>query len=148
VAKLCQSVEETQEFAADLARNLRTGGLVLLRGGLGAGKTAFTRGFVRGLGGDQRLVNSPTYVIAQSYDLPGDRRCWHVDLYRLDGTGLASAGIDEIVEQAANGDVVVIEWPERAGDDLPPPDLVVELEAVSETERRVTVTSPPRTGCR
>lgn len=136
----CPTLAATEAVAEGLADRLTNGGIVLLRGQLGAGKTAFTRGLVRGLGGDERQVSSPTYVLAQAYDLPGGRRVWHLDLYRLSGPGdLEAIGFDEILASADEGDVVVIEWPKRADDVLPNDVIDVRFERVSETGRRIRI---------
>ena len=77
---LSRSVEETEQFAASFAARLRPGDVVALYGGLGMGKTAFTRGLARGLGCRAR-VTSPTFTIVNEYD--GDVPLFHFDMYRL-----------------------------------------------------------------
>jgi len=83
-----------------------------LRGGLGAGKTTWTRGFVAGLGGNQDQVSSPTYAVLHCYDAPAGR-IFHLDLYRLGTSGIWNLGLEELVTQA---DWLVVEW---AGSDGP-----------------------------
>src|SRR5688500_1037317 len=78
------SVRETEAIAADLAQTFIGGECVALRGELGAGKTQFTRGIVRGLYGDAQLVSSPTFVLLNVYDT-GRLKVFHLDAYRVAG---------------------------------------------------------------
>ncbi len=94
-------------MAAQLARSLAPGSVVALTGDLGAGKTAFVRGFVEGLGVDPDEVTSPTFTVIQEY---GGGRVFHVDLYRLTGEEVDDLGLEELPE---GGGLVCIEWAER-----------------------------------
>lgn len=105
---LTHSEQETAGVAATLARRLCPGTVVLLYGELGAGKTAFVRGFVEGVGIDADEVSSPTFTLIQQYG--GDRRVYHVDLYRLDPDEVADLGLEELSER---GGLVCIEWADR-----------------------------------
>ena len=105
-----QSEAETATIAADLARRLPHGTVVLLEGGLGAGKTAFVRGFVAGVGVDPDEVTSPTFTVIQEY---GGGRVYHVDLYRLESGEVDDLGLEELPEQGA---FVCIEWADRLTD--------------------------------
>src|SRR5688572_22674006 len=78
------SVEQTESIAAELAAALRGGECIALYGDLGAGKTQFVRGLVRGLGGDARAVSSPTFVLLNVYDTPS-LKVFHLDAYRVGG---------------------------------------------------------------
>ncbi len=100
--------------AAWLAPQLRGGDAVFLRGDLGAGKTAFARAMIRTLTGKPDLnVPSPTFTLVQTYDTPA-APLWHFDLYRLK----SAEEIFEIGwEDALAGAIMVVEWPERLGDD-------------------------------
>ena len=101
------SERQTADIAADLARRLPDGTVVLLFGDLGAGKTAFVRGFVEGVGIDPDEVSSPTFTIVQAY---GGGRVQHVDLYRLDPAETDDLGLEELPEDGA---LVCIEWADR-----------------------------------
>ena len=79
------STAQTEEAAAALSPYLKDGDVLLLHGGLGAGKTAFVRGLVRGLGGDENEVSSPTFALMNQYE--GRLTVYHFDLYRLGGPG-------------------------------------------------------------
>src|SRR6202047_3952915 len=108
--------QATLRFAADIACALRPGDMVTLSGDLGAGKTTFARALIRYLAGDETTeVPSPTFTLMQSYDLPRFQVV-HADLYRTQGTAeLAELGFDDLPEDA----VVLLEWPDRAGNRLP-----------------------------
>ena len=122
-------------LAARLASVLRPGDVIALSGDLGAGKTTFARGVLRGLGwlGE---VPSPTFTLVQPYDTTPE--VWHVDLYRLNSAREAEAlGLWET--DAA----LLIEWPERLGGDLPPESLGLHFAGSGQATRRLTVTVPP-----
>ena len=100
---------ETSAAGERLASSLHPGDVVLLRGQLGAGKTAFVRGLARGLGASPDEVSSPTFTLIQEYE--GTRgTLYHVDLYRLEPHEVDDLGLEELV--SGNG-VVAIEWAER-----------------------------------
>ena len=103
------SEEETRRIAAALAKDLRAGAIVLLRGDLGAGKTAFVRGLAEGLGIKAEDVTSPTFTLVHEYR-GGRLPLVHVDLYRLDRADLDEIGLDQDV---ASQGIVAVEWPER-----------------------------------
>ncbi len=133
------TAEETEEFASALA-GARPGdprelAVLYLAGDLGAGKTTFARGFLRGLGAAD-AVRSPTYTLLDLHEVAG-LTVLHIDLYRLrDEAELDSLGLSD---WARPGCLWLIEWPERAGSRLPPPDLIVSLTAgiaVHEIEAR------------
>ncbi|CCE07158.1 conserved hypothetical protein [Bradyrhizobium sp. STM 3843] len=106
----------TASLMADLALLIGPGDLITLSGDLGAGKTAAARAMIRYLAGDGELeVPSPTFTLAQSYDLPSFALV-HADLYRIsDPSELEEIGLAPLPEAT----VVLIEWPERANGSLP-----------------------------
>ncbi|WKA28704.1 tRNA (adenosine(37)-N6)-threonylcarbamoyltransferase complex ATPase subunit type 1 TsaE [Bradyrhizobium roseum] len=105
----------TANLMADLALLVGPGDVITLTGDLGAGKTAAARAMIRYLAGDPELeVPSPTFTLAQSYDVPFP--LLHADLYRIsDSSELEEIGLSPLPE----GTLALIEWPERAGDMLP-----------------------------
>lgn len=104
-----RSEDDTRACAAQLARGLRPGAVLLLSGELGAGKTAFVRGLAEGLGIDPDEVTSPTFTLVHEYR-EGRLPLVHVDLYRTESADLDEIGLDQ--DLAAEG-VVAVEWPER-----------------------------------
>jgi tRNA threonylcarbamoyl adenosine modification protein YjeE len=114
----------TRRLAIDIANAVEPGDLVTLSGDLGAGKTTLARTLIRYLAGDPALeVPSPTFTLMQLYELP-QFPLMHVDLYRLSGPAeLAELGFDDLPERA----VVLLEWPDRADQLLPPDRLDVSL---------------------
>lgn len=113
-----ESPDETIELGEGLAAELSGGDVVTIDGPLGSGKTILVRGLVRGLGGDETLVGSPTFGLAHEYPLGEDLRLVHVDCYRLAGPGdLEGIGWDGF---AGAGDAItVVEWAGRVQAALP-----------------------------
>lgn len=114
----------TIALARDLAPALLDGGVVYLRGELGAGKTTFARALLRAMGVGER-VKSPTYSLLERYTVNG-HDAFHLDLYRIANAGeLEWLGLDEL---DAPETIVLVEWPERGRGALPKPDLDITLE--------------------
>lgn len=110
-------------LARRLAPMAAEGGVIHLRGALGAGKTTFARALLQALGVGER-VKSPTYSLVESYAVAG-RDIHHLDLYRIaDPAELEWLGLDGVWRPGA---LVLVEWPERGGDVLPAADLELEL---------------------
>lgn len=108
---ITHSLAETEELGCRLGRTLGPGAVVAYFGGLGMGKTAFTRGLARGLGCRGR-VTSPTFTIVNEYE--GDIPLFHFDLYRLGSSDeLFDIGWEDYL---ARGGVCAVEWSERAED--------------------------------
>ena len=114
----------TAHLMADLALLIGPGDVITLSGDLGAGKTAAARAMIRYLAGDDALeVPSPTFTLAQIYDLPAFPLI-HVDLYRInDASELEEIGLSPLPE----GTVALIEWPERAPEALPADRIDIAL---------------------
>src|SRR5664279_4897477 len=114
----------TAHLMADLALLIGPGDVITLSGDLGAGKTAAARAMIRYLAGDDALeVPSPTFTLAQTYDLPPFPLV-HADLYRVnDANELEEIGLSPLPE----GTVALIEWPERAASALPPDRIDIAL---------------------
>jgi len=135
--------EKTQEaFAARLAKSSNLDLVIFLQGDLGAGKTTFARGFLRGCG-YQGLVKSPTYTLVEPYSLAAGKMIYHFDLYRLcDGEELEFAGVRDYFDGQS---VSLIEWPEKAEGYLPEPDIVCQLE-YDGAGRKITVSAKTSRG--
>ena len=134
---LSHSVEQTEALAAELARTLVGGECIALHGDLGAGKTHFVRGLVRGLGGSARSVSSPTFVLLNVYDT-GRLTVYHLDAYRTHGAeDFEAIGFPELLEQ---GGVVVVEWAARVAELLPTDCIEVTIRAQTEMSREIRIT--------
>ena len=125
--------EDTRAFAGRLAsalRQLPTPGhaLITLHGDLGAGKTTLARHLIHALGVSGR-IKSPTYGLVESYETGpgrGDLSIWHMDFYRFnDPNEWEQAGLRDIL---ADRGLKLVEWPERAGGQLPPADLSIYIQ--------------------
>ena len=130
----------TASLMADLALLISPGDVIALSGDLGAGKTASARAMIRYFAGDDSIeVPSPTFTLAQSYDLPAFP-VLHADLYRINEVAeLEEIGLSPLPE----GVVALIEWPERAGQALPRDRIDIALThrpALGSTARAAEIT--------
>ncbi len=104
----CNDAASTRRVGEAVGRHATPGTTILLQGDLGAGKTVFAQGVGRGLSAPT-VVNSPTFVLVNEH-LGGRLPMRHADLYRLDDLDLiVELGLD----QAADGGILLVEWPER-----------------------------------
>lgn len=127
------SEAETAELAERVAQRLKGDEVIALFGGLGAGKTAFTRGLASslGVGGG---VSSPTFALVHEYD--GKFPIYHFDMYRVNGfDDLYSTGFFDYI---GNG-VLVIEWSENIEGALPQDAIRIKISRISENKREITV---------
>jgi len=143
---IAADAEEMRRLGAHLATALRDADpaepfVLGLSGELGAGKTTLVGGLLAALG-HEGPARSPTYSLIEPYRLAG-RDLYHCDLYRLrDPSELEDLGIRDLL---VGRSVLLVEWPERAADRLPRPDLSLHLEYAGEG-RAVTVTSASPAG--
>lgn len=120
-----------------LGRLLSPGTVLALHGGLGAGKTTFTKGLSTGLGlADE--VHSPTFTLVHEHR--GTNNLYHIDLYRLDGNEdeLETIGFEEYLESDG---VTVIEWAEKAQTFLPSERIDIDIVTTGASERTFTFTT-------
>lgn len=135
------SMADTERLAARVAAVAERGDFIALSGPLGAGKTAFARAFLYAAAAARGVappteVPSPTFTLVQSYDVRG-LEVAHFDLYRIrDAAEAAELGLDE----ALAAGVVLAEWPERLGPDLPRHRLDIALSLTPAGERAADIT--------
>lgn len=125
----------TEKFAESLAKTLKGGSVIAFVGGMGMGKTHFTRGLAKGLGfkGD---VTSPTFAIINEYR-GGRLPLFHFDMYRIESwEDLDSCGFFDYMEE--NG-IVAVEWSENISGALPEDTIYITLENLGENERKITI---------
>lgn len=126
-----ESEDETIALGEKLAAELPAKAVVLLIGQLGAGKTTFAKGIVKGLGAAvPEDVSSPTFTLIHEYG-----RVYHIDLYRLERAAeVATLGLDEIFDLDA---VVLIEWGERFPRLMPEGRIEIRLRAGAGDRRTI-----------
>jgi tRNA threonylcarbamoyladenosine biosynthesis protein TsaE len=136
---LCADEDATAALAAQLARQPALRGAYLtLHGNLGAGKTTLVRHLLRALGITGR-IKSPTYAVVEPHEAPDGLAIWHFDFYRFDDPReWEDAGFRDIF---ASPGLKLAEWPDKAAGLAPPADLQIALEALGDTERRITLTA-------
>ena len=132
-----ESAAQTEALGRELGAKLRPGSVVAFRGGLGMGKTAFTRGLAQGLGCKSR-VTSPTFTIVNEYR--GNIPLFHFDMYRLDSSdALFDIGWEDYLDR---GGVCAVEWSENVVDAMPDGTVYVTIQRAPEGEnaRKITIT--------
>lgn len=134
------SPEETIAFAEQVGRLLRGGDIIAYRGGLGAGKTTFTRGIALGMGLPDN-VSSPTFALVNEYRGKG-LTLYHFDMYRiLNAEALETTGFYDYISEDA---VIVCEWSENIADCLPEKVITVTIGTAGENVRKITVEGDER----
>ena len=121
------AVEDTMNFAAEMSKSAKAGDVICLCGQLGAGKTAFAKGYARGLG-VMVHVNSPTFTLLQVYE-DGRLPLYHFDLYRLMDGNVDEDTLEDIgfFEYLDGSGVCLIEWAECARDMVPAGACWIEI---------------------
>ena len=135
----CETPEETFNLGEKFGESLKGGEIVLLSGGLGAGKTLFTKGVMCGLEYDVDEVTSPSFTLVNLYKTESFD-VYHIDLWRLDENSNAAfaVGLDEILEDEMA--VVIIEWAERLGNfSFPKNVFYVEIEGDGDDARKISI---------
>lgn len=120
-----------------LARALRSGDVITLSGPLGVGKTALARAILTALGAEGEMP-SPTFAIVQPYEML-EPPVWHVDLYRIE----EPSELEELGLDSAAGGVMLVEWPDRAGQGAWLDALRLTLDFAPDGARRLTAEVPP-----
>lgn len=133
------SAEETTAFAEKIGKKLKSGDIIAFRGGLGAGKTTFTRGLAIGMGLPDE-VSSPTFALVNEYR--GKTTLCHFDMYRItSGEALETTGFYDYL---SDGCVAAVEWSENIEEFLPENIITVTIEYKDENERMISVEGDER----
>jgi len=135
---ICETPQATFDLGESLGESLRGGEIVLLSGGLGAGKTLFTKGILYALDYDAREVTSPSFTLVNLYRARFD--VYHIDFWRLDNTEdvAAAVGLGEILEDETA--VVIAEWSERLKEiNFTNKIIRVLIEGDGDDARRITI---------
>ena len=133
LALASNSPAETRRVGERMARRLRPGDVLLLQGELGAGKTCLAQGIGKGLRVGA-TIKSSAFVLLNEYE--GRLKMYLADLYRLeDSAEVADLALEEV---AADG-VLVVEWPDRAWEEMPRERLLVRLEWAGERSRELSL---------
>lgn len=132
---ISHSYEETLQIASRLAKALKKGTVIGFIGGLGMGKTAFTTGFVKGLGIDAQ-VSSPTFAICNDY-IGENNRVYHFDMYRVESwDDLYSTGFFDYLDTDA---YILAEWSENIFGALPDDSVIIQIERLGENDRLIKI---------
>lgn len=137
---IANSQEETFALGQRIGRGLEGGELILLTGGLGAGKTVFTKGVMAGLDYDPDEVTSPSFTLVNLYE--GRLNAYHIDLWRLDDAtdAAVAVGLDEIL--ADDRAVVIVEWAEKFGSrEFESETIRVTITGDGDEPRKISVTA-------
>ena len=129
---ISESYEQTLQFASDFAKSVPSGSVIGFIGGLGMGKTAFTSGFVKGLGIDAE-VSSPTFAICNEY-IGENARVYHFDMYRIENwDDLYSTGYFDYLNDES---YILAEWSENIFAALPDDAIIIEIKKLGENSRK------------
>ena len=142
---ICETPQDTFDLGEKFGETLRGGEMILLSGGLGAGKTLLTKGILYALDFDVDEVTSPSFTLVNLYKTP-QIDVYHIDLWRMEGKNAASAvGLDEILEEP--NAVTIVEWSERLGEMIFPNRTVkVDLAGDGDEPRTIKVGMPEDSG--
>lgn len=132
---ITNSPEETIAAAEKLGKFLRAGDMIAYKGGLGAGKTTFTRGIALGMGlGDS--VSSPTFALVNEYH-GNHLSLYHFDMYRIESEDdLESTGF---YDYPFEDNVAAIEWSENIAEFLPEHTIYITIKAIDDDKREITI---------
>jgi tRNA threonylcarbamoyladenosine biosynthesis protein TsaE len=130
------TLAELTTWGEELGRRVSPGSIIALQGELGTGKTTLAQAICRGVG-IREDVTSPTFALVNEYHVNGSS-LFHLDLYRLAGPAdLTNIAWDDIINSGA---IVIIEWPERAGDRMPDEAVHIRLDYIPGDESRRALT--------
>lgn len=159
---ITKNSKETQKLGKSLAKELKSGIVIALKGDLGCGKTTFTQGFLKGLK-IKGPYTSPTFLVIKNYKKefpiskslprrqagkfpikskiqnPKKQNIYHIDTYRVNSKDILDLGWEEIVADKNN--VIIVEWADRIRKIIPSGALWIEFEWVDNNTREIKFTS-------
>lgn len=132
---ISKSPEETEKIGQQLGEQINCGQVIAFQGGLGMGKTCFTRGLAKGLGSDD-TVTSPTFALINEYP-SGRIPLYHFDMYRISGwEDLYSTGFFDYIDE---GGVIAAEWSENIESALPDDTIYVIINKIDDLTREIII---------
>ncbi len=133
---ISNNIEETINLGRIIGEGLNKGNIIALIGELGSGKTCITRGIARGMGISEEFhITSPTFTLINEY--PGRIPLYHLDVYRLSGSGdLEDLGYEEYFYGKG---AIVIEWADKIKNIIPPDSIFVYLKYLGEKKREIKI---------
>lgn len=134
------SPQQTMLVGEKLANTVNKGVVFTLKGDLGAGKTHFVKGFVKGIG-SSALVTSPTFTLLNIYE-GGRYPIYHFDMYRLSSSSEANElGFEEYFDLDTLDGIVFVEWPENVEGLIKCPHIEINIEKIDNEKRKLTIGS-------
>lgn len=128
---ITKSDSETRKVGEMLAKELKSGEVLCLHGGLGSGKTTFVQGLAKGLK-IKNWITSPTFTLIKEY-----KNLYHIDCYRLDNAkSLLDLGFANLIK---SDNIIVIEWAEKIRSILPRDRINIKFNFINENTRRITI---------
>ena len=127
------SKNQTQKLGEELAKELRGGEIICLSGELGAGKTTFAQGLLKGLKA-KGPYTSPTFVVMKKYE-----HVYHIDAYRIKDKDLLELGWEEMLagNPPAGGNIIIVEWAERVRKIIPDNAIWIKFKWLDENKREL-----------
>ena len=136
VEYISKSLEDTEKLALKLSEKLSSGDVILFFGGLGAGKTTFTKSLAKGLG-VKDYIHSPTFTLVHEHK--GNLPLYHIDLYRLETQDeIQNIGFEDYIYSEG---VTLVEWSEKVRGNLPKGYIRIDIETLGDFERKFILSS-------
>ncbi len=137
---ITKNENETMLVGEKLAKTVGKGVVFTLVGDLGAGKTHFVKGFVKGLGSDE-LVTSPTFTLLNVYE-KGKVPVYHFDMYRLEDISEAQElGFEEYFDLKSLNGIVLVEWPQKVDGLIKCPHIQINITNIDSNTRKIVIAS-------
>ncbi len=134
------SPKQMQELGKTFSKTSKKGDIFLLSGDLGAGKTLFSKGFIKGLCKGIKTVQSPTFSILNTYKSDNGIEIFHYDLYRIE----KEQELEELaIQEAFSEGITLIEWPEKLGRYNPVKHKEIKINIIDSKTREVIIKDEP-----